>query len=62
MNTTRTTAQITALCAAVTMTALLVGSQLGLASHYTGEAALQLAHQATPQPVQTAAGTARTPG
>lgn len=45
MNTTSTTARITAFFAAVTITAVLVGGQFGLASRYDAEAGAVLAGQ-----------------
>lgn len=60
MNTTSTTARITAFFAAVTVTAVLLGSQFGLASSYNAEVGVVLAGQPAAAAVVLAATPAQT--
>jgi hypothetical protein len=63
INLPSTTARVTAFLAAAGMSTLLVVSQFGLASHYTGEADQRLAQQRLTAPVATTqALPARQPG
>jgi hypothetical protein len=60
---TTTTARIGAAFAAITTTTLILGSQLGLAGHYTTEAdAVLAAKRAAPVAHNSAGSAARQPG